>query len=133
MRPEREHTLLRLVVGASDQADLPTGCRTGAFIAAPAPEIENRDLPPDVDTARSREERIEWFLASTYCTCGIRGDICTGHFYTLASCNVNGCGAPNAMRKSVAEQIDAGKSDREIFEALLKEHGPILVRPHLLP
>jgi len=30
-------------------------------------------------------------------------------------------------------RIDKGHSDKEIFEALLKKHGPELVRPHLLP
>jgi hypothetical protein len=47
---------------------------------------------------RAREERIEWFLASIYCTCPVAGDICTGDFYTLASCNGNGCLMPKTMR-----------------------------------
>jgi hypothetical protein len=63
----------------------------------------------------------------------VSGNVCTGHFYTLASCNPNGCGMPRAMRRDVGEMIDKGMSDRQIFEALLKEHGPDLLRPHLLP
>ena len=90
-------------------------------------------LPPDLDRPRSREERIEWFLSSIYCTCKVRGDVCTGHFYTLASCNPNGCAAPNAVRKELAGLIDRGLTDKEVFEALRKEHGPDLLRPHLLP
>jgi hypothetical protein len=40
---------------------------------------------------------------------------------------------PNAMRRSVAEMIDKGMTDRQIYEDLLKTHGPDLVKPHLLP
>ena len=61
------------------------------------------------------------------------GDGCTGHFYTLASCNPNGCGMPNHMRKILAGKIDKGLTDRQIFEQLFKEHGPPLLRAHLLP
>jgi hypothetical protein len=131
--PWRERTLLRLVVHGLDQADLAPGQRLALRMAPPPPEVQTADLPPDVDRPRSREERIEWFLATVYCTCGVPGDTCTGHFYTLASCNVNGCGAPNAMRKRVAAKIDAGKTDREIFDELLKENGPALLHPHLAP
>ena len=61
------------------------------------------------------------------------GDGCTGHFYTLASCNPNACGMPNHMRQEIGAKIDKGMTDRQIFEELLKESGPTLVRPHLLP
>src|SRR5262249_51652790 len=133
VRAEREHTHLRLVVGAADQGDLALGQRVALKVPAPPPEAEAAVLPPDIDQPRTRAERIEWFLASTYCTCGVKGDRCTGHFYTLASCNPNGCGAPNDMRKKVAAKIDQGMTDRQIFEELVKEHGPDLLRPHLLP
>jgi hypothetical protein len=133
VQPWREHTQLRLVAAAADQTDLSVGQRVPLRMTAPPSEIESALLPPDVDRPRSREERIEWFLASVYCTCGVKGDRCTGHFYTLASCNVNGCGAPNAMRKRLAERIDKGLTDRQIFEELLKEDGTDRIRPHLLP
>jgi hypothetical protein len=77
--------------------------------------------------------KAEWFLASVYCPCGVTGDGCTGDFYTLASCNPNACGMPNFMRKKVAAKIDKGLSDKQIFEELVKEYGPDLVRPHLRP
>ena len=80
-----------------------------------------------------KEERIDWFLAHIYCTCKVGGDGCTGHFYTLASCNPNGCGQPNMVRKQLGKLIDQGLSDRQIFEKLLKEQGPGLLQPHLLP
>ena len=53
----------------------------------------------------------------------MKGDNCTGHFYTLASCNPNGCGMPNHMRKLIGAKIDQGLTDRQIFEQLLKEQG----------
>jgi hypothetical protein len=133
VKPWREHTQLRLVAAAADQTELAMGQRIGLRMAAPPPDVETASLPPDVDRPRTKEERIDWFLASVYCTCGIKGDRCTGHFYTLASCNVNGCGAPNAMRQRVAEMIGRNLTDRQIFEELLKDHGPALVQQHLLP
>jgi hypothetical protein len=100
----------------------------------PTTAVQEAALPPDVDVVRkTRAERIDWFLASIYCTCKIGGDGCTGHFYTLSCCNPNTCGMPNRMRKALAAKIDQGLSDREIFEELRKEQGPALLRPHLLP
>lgn len=133
VQPWRERTLVRLVARSLDLTDLKAGQRLALKTPAPPKEVEQSKFPPDVDRPRQRAERIEWFLASIYCTCGVRGDVCTGHFYTLASCNPNGCGQPNAMRKRIAELIDKKLSDREIFEKLLKEEGPGLLHPHLLP
>jgi cytochrome c-type biogenesis protein CcmH/NrfF len=54
-------------------------------------------------------------------------------FYTLASCNENACGMPNHIREEVAELIDKGMTDKQIFDALKKSQGPLMARPHLLP
>lgn len=131
--PWRERTQLRLVVNGADQADLAIGQRITLKMTPPPPEVDTARLPPDLGRPRSRPERIDWFLASIYCACGVAGDICTGHFYTLASCNVNGCGMPNHMRNVLGEHIDKGLNDAQIFEALVKEFGPDLLRPHLKP
>ena len=133
VRPWRERTQLCLVVAGADVAELTPGQRLRLRMDPPAPEVDTALLPPDMGRPRSREERIEWFLSSIYCTCKVRGDVCTGHFYTLASCNPNGCAAPNAVRKELADLMDRGLNDKEVFEALQKEHGPDLLRPHLLP
>jgi hypothetical protein len=134
VRPWRERTQLRLVVAGDDQADLNLGQRTKLKTPAPPAEVEKSPLPPDVDRVRAtKQERVEWFLASIYCTCKIKGDGCTGHFYTLASCNPNGCGMPNHQREVIAKEIEKGLTDRQIFEQLLKELGEDLVRPHLMP
>ncbi len=133
VKPWRERTQLRLVVNSFDQTELRLGQRIHLKMTPISKEVDEAQLPPDLDRPRRKEERIDWFLASIYCSCGVAGDVCTGHFYTLASCNPNGCGMPRHMRKTLAEQIDKGKTDRQIFELLLKEHGPDLLRQHLAP
>jgi hypothetical protein len=108
------------------------GQRVGVVMSKPSDAVLVAALPPDIDVARTRDERIDWFLASIYCTCKVRGDICTGMFYTLGSCNPNGCGMPNGMRKLIGKKIDEGMTDRQIFEEMLRDYGPELTRPHLL-
>ncbi len=133
VRPWRERTQLRLVAAGADLAEMNPGQRLLLRMETPPAEVDSSPLPPDLDRPRTREERIEWFLSSIYCPCQVKGDVCTGHFYMLASCNPNGCASPNALRKELAGLIDKSLGDRQIFEALLKEHGPDLLRPHLLP
>jgi hypothetical protein len=133
VKPWRERTELRLVVAAADLADLAPGQRLPLSMTPPSAEVEQAMLPPDLDRLRAKAERIEWFLASIYCPCGVKGDTCTGDFYTLASCNPNACGMPHHMREVIAGKIDKGLTDRQIFEELLKEQGPDLLRQHLRP
>jgi hypothetical protein len=131
--PWRERTVVRLVVGELESSELKLGQRLPLKMTPPSEEVENSPYPPDLGRPRSKAERVEWFLASTYCTCGVSKDVCTGHFYTLASCNPNGCAMPNFRREELARMIDKGLSDRQIFDELLKEAGPLLTRPHLMP
>jgi hypothetical protein len=133
VQPWRERTQLRLVVNSFDLADLQAGQRLLLLRDTPPTSVDSDLLPPDCDRPRSKQERLDWFLASIYCTCKVSKDTCTGHFYTLASCNPNGCGMPNQMREVLAGYIDKGLNDREIFDLLLKKHGPDLLRQHLLP
>jgi hypothetical protein len=130
---QREKTQVRLVVKSFDLAELNTGQRVHLKMPAPPAEVDNDVAPPGIDLPRTKEERIDWFLANTYCTCKVGGDGCTGDFYTLASCNPNACGAPNATRQYIGRKIDEGRTNREIFQALLKQRGPQMLRPHLLP
>ncbi len=133
VRPWRERTQLRLVVAGSDQADLVAGQRLRLKRSTPPAEVDTARLPPDVDRPRTKSERLDWFLASIYCPCRVKGDGCTGDFYTLASCNPNACGMPSLLRRLVAGKIDRGLSDRQIYEELLKQYGRDLGRPHLVP
>lgn len=133
VRPWRERTQLRLVVNGTDQADLNVGQRVRLRMAPLSAEADAALLPPDVDRPRGREERLEWFLCTVYCPCQVRGDVCTGDFYTLASCNPNACGMPHGMRAVIAKKIDQGKTDRQILEELVKTYGPGLLRQHLRP
>jgi hypothetical protein len=130
--PWRERTRLRLVMGGVDQGELALGQRVGLLVPEPAPEVEASELPPDLDRPRTREERLDWFLASVYCTCNVGGDGCTGMFYTQASCNVNKCGMPRQVRARIAELIDSGKKDAEVFQAVKEWRGEMLFKPHLL-
>lgn len=131
--PWRERTLLRLVVGELAAADLRPGDRVGVKMSPPSDDVVTAAYPPDIDRPRTKDDRVEWFLANIYCTCKVRGDICTGHFYTLASCNPNGCAAPNETRRRIREMIDQTLTDRQVWDALLKEKGPAMRAPHLLP
>jgi hypothetical protein len=133
VKPWRERTLVRLVVAGVDQAELSAGQRLFLNMTPPPDEVEKAVYPPDCDRPRTRAERVEWFLASVYCSCTVAGDGCTGMVYTLASCNPNACAMPNHLREAIGEKIDKGLTDRQAFEELLKENGPDLLRPHLVP
>lgn len=131
--PWRERTTVRLVVGELESSELKAGQRIGLKIPWPAKEVDESPYPPDLGRKRMTDERVEWFLCSIYCVCGIGKDTCTGHFYTLASCNPNGCGAPEATREEIRDMIGKGKTDKDIWDALLKDRGVLMTRPHLKP
>jgi hypothetical protein len=131
--PWRERTQLRLVVGELQSSELRLGQRLKVKMTPPSAEVENSPYPPDIDEPRTPSERVEWFLASIYCTCGVNKNVCTGHFYTLASCNPNGCGLPNATRDELRGMIDKGLTDRQIWDKLTASRGPWMLSPHLLP
>ncbi len=131
--PWRERTTLRLVVGELESSELKMGQRIGVKINPPAKEVDESNDPPDLGRERTTAERVEWFLASMYCICPVGKDTCTGHFYTLASCNPNGCGAPDATRDEIRELIEKGKADKDIWDTLLKDRGVMMTRPHLKP
>ncbi len=130
---QREKTQVRLVAKTFDLADMQMGQRVHLKMNAPSAEVENALIPPGIDLPKTKEERIEWFMANTYCACGVGGDGCTGHFYSLASCNPNACGAPKATRQYIGKKIDDGWTNRAIFDALYKQRGPAMLRAHLLP
>lgn len=133
VRPWRERTLLRLVTASgADQFDLSLGERIAVRVPQPPEEIQHSPLPTDIGRRTSKQERIEWFLASTYCSCKVAGDRCTGMFYSLASCNENACGMPNRIREQVGEMIDDGQTDERIWQELRQLRGPHVGKQHLL-
>jgi hypothetical protein len=131
--PWRERTVVRLVVGELEASELKVGQRLGLKMQTPGLDLLDSAYPPDIGRRTGKEERIEWFLASIYCTCGVGKDVCTGHFYTLASCNPNGCGMPHSTRAKIDKLIALGQSDRQIWDTLRKDRGPLLETPHLKP
>ncbi len=131
--PWRERTLLRLVIPANEITSIKIGDRVFAQVPAFSENIDMSEYPLFLDRPEMKSDKIEWFLASIYCSCGVKNNTCTGHFYTIASCNPNGCAAPHIARKQLEEKIDAGKSNRQIWQELYKERGDWMTRPHLLP
>ncbi len=130
--PWQERTRLRVAVRGGSLSDLSTGQRILVRIPEPPADVVSAKLPPDLGRARTGSERIDWFLSSTYCSCSIAGDGCTGMFYTLASCNPVACGMPKKIRKRVGELVDQDLTDQEIFAKLEEERGQLMLGPHLL-
>jgi len=131
-RPWYERTRVTLVSIGRDLADVTVGKRIRLSIEAPSPELLKSPVPLDAGRPREAAARAEWMLASTYCGCSIAGDVCTGMFYTLAACNTMTCNMPNQVRKFVRPLFEKGMSDKEIFEAMEKEFGASIWKPHLL-
>lgn len=132
VRPWRERTQLRLVTASGvDQADLSLGARVHVHAPEPPQEVQDSELPGDIGRLTDKAERVEWFIASVYCSCSIGEDSCTGMFYSLASCNVVACGMPNTMRGRIGKMIDQGMKDEEIWRELREQAGPLLLKPHL--
>jgi hypothetical protein len=134
LRPWRERTQVLLEVEGADLSALTVGQRVPLRLATP-PGADEENAPPGLGKSENKAERVEWLLSGVYCTCGMH-DGCAGHFYTLAACNAgpnDPCGLAKRTRAEVAEMIDKGKTDQQIFEELLKERGPKLLRPHLSP
>jgi hypothetical protein len=133
LRPWRERTQVLLAVEGPEAAALMVGERLHLRLAAPP--ADDDPLPAGLGQSRTKSERLEWLVSSMYCTCGMH-DGCAGHFFTLAACNAgqkDPCGMAKRTRAEIAEMIDKGQSDRQIFEELLKRCGPKLLRPHIAP
>jgi hypothetical protein len=131
LRPWRERTQVLLVVDGPDASAV--GDRV--FLRLMAPAADDDPLPTGLGQSRSKPERVEWLVSSVYCPCMMH-DGCAGHFFTLAACNAgpnDPCGMAKRIRKEIAAMIDKGQTDRQIFEALLKDYGPKLLRPHMSP
>lgn len=133
VEPWREQTRVRLIVKGNEQSTLCIGQRIGLRVPEPSAEILESRLPPDMNLQRTKEERIEWLLASTYCTCSISNDFCTGMLYTLASCSSKPimCGMPDQFRAMVGKLIDEGLSDVEVLAEIRKRGGELYRRPHI--
>jgi hypothetical protein len=131
-RPWNERTRVSLAAAGREFADVKVGQRLRISVPEPSSEVVASHLPPDAGRPREASARADWVLASTYCSCSIAGDGCTGMYYTLAACNGMTCGMPNRVRKFLAPLIEKGQADKELLEAMEKEFGPAIWKPHLL-
>jgi hypothetical protein len=134
LRPWRERTQVLLGVEGSDPSALLEGARVFLRLAAP-PAANDEQAPRGQGKSQSNTERVDWLISRIYCTCGMH-DACAGHFFTLAACNPgpdNPCGMAKQMRAEIANLIDKGRTDQQIFQELLETGGPNLLRPHMMP
>jgi hypothetical protein len=131
LRPWRERTQLLLRTEGADAAAVSVGQRVHVRLKAPLEANITESAPSGLDQSRGKSERVEWLAASIYCPCLMHDD-CAGHFFTLAACNA-GCGMAKGIRQQIAEGIDQGQTDRQIYEKLVAERGRNLRRPHMLP
>jgi hypothetical protein len=113
--------------------DLQSGTQIFLNVPEPPLEIQTSPYPTDISRLTDIDDRVEWFIQSVYCPCGIAKDRCTGMFYTLASCNENTCGGPNEIRAILRSWLDEGMTDdKAIYDRLKKERSIDMARPHLL-
>jgi hypothetical protein len=134
IRPWHERTQILLEVEEIDAA-LVIPARARLRLARPLEAPGQVQSPTGLDQPRGKPERVEWLMASVYCTCGMH-DACAGHFFTLAACNSSPdhpCPLAKRTREDIGDRIDEGQSDRQIFDDLLKARGANLLRPHMLP
>jgi hypothetical protein len=132
VRPWNERTRVLLAAAGREFSDVTVGRRIRIGVPEPAAEVLASHLPPDAGRPRDSAARADWVLASTYCACSIAGDGCTGMYYTLAACNGMTCGMLKRVRTFLAPLIEKGLSDRELLEAMEKEFGAAIWKPHLL-
>ena len=128
VRPDYARMRVRLEAGSSEMAQFRRGEEVRLLMKIP--EAVDPEMPPDLGRFIERQERIDYFLSTVYCSCGMMGTSCAGHWNTLAACKLHGCGMPNLMTKLLGDWIDSGKNDGEIMEALIKREGKIALRPH---
>ncbi len=128
VRPDYSRTRLRLEIPLASFENFHTGETIRVF--APLPENLSIDTPPDLGRFTARLERIDYFMSTIYCPCGMLGTSCAGHWNTLAACKLHGCGMPNLMTREIGEWIDAGKSDEEILATLIQRNGKIILAQH---
>jgi len=126
---EPDYSRMRLGIALSR-----TNCdvQVGDVLQITAKQVKNKpsELPPDLGRFKERQARIDYFLSTIYCACGMMGDSCAGHWNTLAACKIHGCGMPNVVTSLVEKSISEGRSDKEILQQLIAEHGKIILRQH---
>jgi len=127
-RPDYSRIRVRLNLGAFHIPAVQPGQSAAMFAEIPAQT--SFDTPPDLGRFIKRQDRIDYFMSTIYCPCGMIGNSCAGHWNTLAACKLHGCGMPNLITKFVGEQIDAGKSDEAILAELVERNGEKVLKLH---
>ncbi|MBI3877524.1 MAG: hypothetical protein HY300_16460, partial [Verrucomicrobia bacterium] len=95
VRPDYARARVRLDFSDSDLENISADDEVRLFMEIP--ETPDFETPPDLGRFTARQDRIDYFLSTIYCVCGMKGDSCAGHWNTLAACQLHGCGMPNLM------------------------------------
>ena len=128
VRPDYSRMRIRLEVPNSGLGEAQPGA--AAILFPTLPEKMDFDATPDLGRFAGRQDRIDYFMSTLYCPCGMLGSSCAGHWNTLAACKLHGCGMPNLLTKVIGEKIDAGKSDQVILDDLVRLNGTNVIRIH---
>jgi len=128
--PDYSRTRIRMAADAETMKHFEPGQQVSIHIELP--KSLDLEKPCDLGRFTERQRRIDFFLSSIYCTCGMMGTSCAGHWNTLAACKLHGCGMPDLITRLVGEWIDNGKNDQQVLAALLDREGPLLLKQHQL-
>ncbi len=128
VHPDYARVRIRLDFAGHATPDVRLGDEVAIF--GKLPDKVDFESPPDLGRFTGRQERIDYFLSTIYCSCGMLGSSCAGHWNTLAACQLHGCGMPNLITKLIGERIDAGKPDEAILAELIERNGRNILRLH---
>lgn len=126
VRPDYSRTRVVLEIPANVQFAVGDDLR----LLVKVPKTLDPIRPPDLGRFTGKQDRIDYFLSTLYCTCGMMGNACAGHWNTLAACKIHGCGLPDLMTQIIGASIDAGKTDQQILDLLLQREGELVLRQH---
>lgn len=124
--PDAQRTKLKIVAEGRFLSTLSAG--QDMWLRMKPPE---KTSSLDALGGQSVSERIARILSTVYCTCGIMAEQCAGKFFTLEACNAHGCPMYPSMKRELAEWMQAGMTDEQIIQKLVKRDGEKVLKPHL--
>lgn len=128
VHPDYSRIRVRLNFPATARSGIQPGDDVAIFTKLPEPA--SFETPPDLGRFTDRQERIDYFMSTIYCPCGMMGTSCAGHWNTLAACKLHGCGMPNLITKLIGNRIDEGQDDKAILAELVQRDGANILRLH---
>lgn len=130
IRPDQAR--LRVTFDVPPDAIAAFAAHSELTLIAKLPKTLDPIMPPDLGRFTVRQDRIDYFLSTIYCTCELPADECAGHWNTLAACKAHDCSKLNQLTQVIGEWIDAGLTDPQILDALIKREGEQVLRQHYM-